>query len=171
MNNFDLGGQLIRVGPCVVPPSMHQLNTVIVNNPSSALTGAKRVAEMLKNMKREKEEEKIRKAVENGAPPPPPTLADQEGIGIGKHGSTRNMVMQKLMRSQQTRVICLRNMIGADEIDDALEGEVTEECSNYGKVEKVVIYQEKQSELPGAETVVKIFVEYDHPTGVEKELS
>ena len=24
MNNFDLGGQLIRVGPCVVPPSMHQ---------------------------------------------------------------------------------------------------------------------------------------------------
>ena len=75
------------------------------------MTGAKRVAEMLKNMKREKEEEKIRKAVENGAPPPPPTLADQEGLGIGKHGSTRNMVMQKLMRSQQTRVICLRNRV------------------------------------------------------------
>ena len=32
----------------------------------------------------------------------------------------------------------------ADEIDDALEGEVTEECSNYGQVEKVVVYQEKQ---------------------------
>ena len=45
---------------------------------------------------------------------------------------------------------------------------MTEECSNYGQVEKVVIYQEKQSDLPGAETVVKIFVQYSDPTGVEK---
>ena len=28
MNGFDLGGQLIRVGPCVVPPSMHNLTTI-----------------------------------------------------------------------------------------------------------------------------------------------
>jgi len=28
MNGFDLGGQLIRVGPCVVPPSMHNLSAV-----------------------------------------------------------------------------------------------------------------------------------------------
>merc|ERR1712168_431248 len=70
MNNFDLGGQLIRVGPCVVPPSMHQLNTVVnVNNPSGALTGAKRVAEMLKNMKKVKEEERIKKEVQDGTKP------------------------------------------------------------------------------------------------------
>ena len=91
---------------------MHQLNTVVVNNPSSALTGAKRVAEMLKNMKKEKEEERIKKEVETGAAPAPPaTIAEQESIGIGRMGTSRNLIMQKLMRSQQTRVICLRNMI------------------------------------------------------------
>lgn len=170
MNNFDLGGQLIRVGSCVVPPSMHQLNTVVnVNNPSGALTGAKRVAEMLKNMKKEKEDEKAKKEVQDGTKPAPPTsLAEQEGIGIGRVGQTRNLMMQKLMRSQQTRVICLRNMVGPDEIDAALEGEVTEECSNYGQVEKVVIYQEKQSADANAETIVKIFVQYTEPAGVGK---
>merc|ERR1719494_104670 len=141
---------------------MHQLNTVVnVNNPSGALTGAKRVAEMLKNMKKVKEEERIKKEVQDGTKPAPPTsLAEQEGIGIGRVGQTRNLMMQKLMRSQQTRVICLRNMVGPDEIDAALEGEVTEECSNYGQVEKVVIYQEKQSADVNAETIVKIFVQY-----------
>ena len=32
----------------------------------------------------------------------------------------------------------------------------------------MVIYQEKQSDLPEAETVVKIFVQYNDPIGVQK---
>merc|ERR1711990_337587 len=82
-------------------------------------------------------------------------------------GAQRNILMQKLMRSQRTKVICLRNMIGPDEVDEALEGEVTEECNNYGQVTKVVIYQEKQSDDPSAETIVKIFVQFTQPESVE----
>jgi len=38
----------------------------------------------------------------------------------------------------------LRNMVTVDDIDEDLEGEVTEECGKFGNVEKVIIYQEKQ---------------------------
>jgi splicing factor 45 len=32
-------------------------------------------------------------------------------------------------------------MVGPGEVDEDLEGEVSEECSKYGKVTKVVIYE------------------------------
>lgn len=54
----------------------------------------------------------------------------------------------------------LRNMVGPGDIDDHLEGEVTEECGKFGRVKRVVIYQERQGEEDGAEVVVKIFVEF-----------
>ena len=37
---------------------------------------------------------------------------------------------------------------------------VSEECSKYGEVNKVVIYTEKQGEEDSAEQIVKIFVEF-----------
>lgn len=54
----------------------------------------------------------------------------------------------------------MRNMVGAEDIDNDLESEVTEECGKYGNVRKVIIYQEKQSEEEDAEIIVKIFVEF-----------
>lgn len=54
----------------------------------------------------------------------------------------------------------LRNMVTAEEMDDDLEDEVTEECGKYGKVNRVIIYQEKQGEEVDAEIIVKIFVEF-----------
>lgn len=54
----------------------------------------------------------------------------------------------------------LRNMVGPDDIDDDLEGEVTEECGKFGQVKRVVIYQERQGEEDDAEVIVKIFVEF-----------
>lgn len=59
----------------------------------------------------------------------------------------------------------LKNMVGSDEVDEELENEVTDECSKYGKVEHVIIYQEKQSEDEDAEIIVKIFVEFSSPEG------
>ena len=38
----------------------------------------------------------------------------------------------------------LRNMVSADEVDEALEGEVTDECGKFGLVNRVIIYQERQ---------------------------
>lgn len=51
-------------------------------------------------------------------------------------------------------------MVGPEEVDDELELEVTEECGKYGSVNRVIIYQEKQSEEEDAEIIVKIFVEF-----------
>ena len=65
----------------------------------------------------------------------------------------------------QSRVMILRNMVGPQDLDEELESEVTDECGRYGNVERVIIYQEKQSEDDNAEVVVKIFVEFAQSSG------
>ena len=65
----------------------------------------------------------------------------------------------------QSRVIVLKNMVGADEVDNELETEVTEECGKYGVVKRVIIYQERQCEDDDAEILVKIFVEFTNLKG------
>ena len=59
----------------------------------------------------------------------------------------------------------LRNMVGPEDVDEDLESEVVDECSKYGNVNRVIIYQEKQSEDDDAEVLVKIFVEFSQPSG------
>ena len=53
----------------------------------------------------------------------------------------------------------------AEDLDEELEEEVTGECSKYGVVQRVVIYQEKQGVEEDAETIVKIFVMFSKPSG------
>lgn len=89
-----------------------------------------------------------------------------------KHGeselrsqSDRQIMMQKLesSRNQDSRVLCLRNMIQFDDLDDDFEDEVKEECeTKYGPVNEVLVYLEKQSEDEDAETIVKVFIEFTH---------
>ncbi|XP_068128733.1 splicing factor 45 isoform X2 [Hyperolius riggenbachi] len=57
-----------------------------------------------------------------------------------------------------TKVVLLRNMVGAGEVDEDLEAETKEECEKYGKVGKCVIF-----EIPGApdEDAVRIFLEFE----------
>ena len=59
----------------------------------------------------------------------------------------------------------LRNMVGPEDLDDDLESEVTDECGKFGHVNRVIIYQERQSEDADAEIVVKIFVEFSTQEG------
>ena len=61
---------------------------------------------------------------------------------------------------RESRVLCLKNMVASDDLDDQLQEEIEEECSKYGDVHNVLIYQERQSEDEDAEIVVKIFVEF-----------
>ena len=50
--------------------------------------------------------------------------------------------MKKLMRSEnQSVVVVLRNMVTPEEVDEDLQEEIEEECSKYGSVERVLIYQ------------------------------
>merc|ERR1712001_767477 len=78
--------------------------------------------------------------------------------------SARQMVMQKLMGArgevrgkEDSVVLLLKNMVGPDEVDEELHEEIQQECGKYGKVENVVIYQEKQDDSEEAEVHVKIF--------------
>ena len=48
---------------------------------------------------------------------------------MGAHGGLR-----------ESKVVCLRNMVGAEEVDESLEEEIEGECSKYGEVENVIIY-------------------------------
>ena len=59
----------------------------------------------------------------------------------------------------------LRNMVGVEDLDEDLEHEVTDECSKFGMVNRVVIYKEKQGEEDDAEVIVKIFVEFTATSG------
>eukprot|EP00061_Rhincodon_typus_P011248 g36129.t1 len=67
-------------------------------------------------------------------------------------------------------VMVLRNMVGPEDIDDDLEGEVTEECGKFGAVNRVIIYQEKQGEEEDAEVIVKIFVEFSLASEMHKAI-
>lgn len=87
------------------------------------------------------------------------SLQQQENVVI-KGSNARHMLMQKLMRKNESKVVVLRNMVDVADIDDELEAEVTEECGKYGSVNRVILYQERQSEEEDAEIIVKIFVEF-----------
>jgi len=100
----------------------------------------------------------------------PATLKQQEDMSIrGK--SARQMVMQRLMGARakmESTVLLLKNMVGPEDVDEELQTEIEEECNKYGKVENVLIYQERQSEEADAEVHVKIFVEFVMPDQVKK---
>ncbi|KAF1373167.1 hypothetical protein PFLUV_G00257500 [Perca fluviatilis] len=96
-------------------------------------------------------------------------LSDQEHMSISG-SSARHMVMQKLLRKSESTVMVLRNMVGPEDIDDDLEGEVTEECGKFGCVNRVIIYQEKQGEEEDADIIVKIFVEFSMASEMNKAI-
>ncbi|MPC09330.1 Poly(U)-binding-splicing factor PUF60 [Portunus trituberculatus] len=107
------------------------------------------------------QEELAKKLMEDNEPQ---TLQQQETMSI-KGQSARHLVMQKLMRKSESNVVILRNMVGAEEVDELLQEEITEECGRFGSVRHVIIYQEKQSDEEDAEVLVKIFVEFGSPSG------
>ncbi|XP_022694525.1 poly(U)-binding-splicing factor PUF60-like isoform X3 [Varroa jacobsoni] len=95
-------------------------------------------------------------------PLPSGDTEDPEGDVAIKGGGARLAMMRRLMRTK-TRdqcVMILRNMVGADEVDEDLEPEISEECGKFGTVNKVTIYNEKQGEEENAPVEVKIFVEF-----------
>lgn len=95
----------------------------------------------------------------------PQTLQQQENMSI-KGQSARHLVMQKLMRKVESRVVILRNMVAPEDVDETLQEEIQDECSKFGVVVRVIIYKERQSEDDeNAEVIVKIFVEFAEMNG------
>ncbi|CAK9142875.1 unnamed protein product [Ilex paraguariensis] len=66
-----------------------------------------------------------------------------------------------------TRVLLLTNMVGLGEVDDGLEGEVAEGCTQYGTVTRILIFEITEPNFPPDEAV-RIFVQYDTYDTVEE---
>ncbi|CRK94545.1 CLUMA_CG008047, isoform B [Clunio marinus] len=118
---------------------------------------------------KQKQEELQKKLMEEGEP----TLQQQESMSI-KGQNARHLVMQRLMRPRDSKVVILRNMVGPEEVDDALQEEIQDECSKFGAVEKVIIYKEKQTDNDGDDfddVIVKIFVEFSKTSEAEKAIA
>nr|ALD19903.1 poly-U-binding factor 60kDa [Stichopus monotuberculatus]ALD19904.1 poly-U-binding factor 60kDa [Stichopus monotuberculatus] len=145
-------GLITGVTPIPPIPTITVTSTgpIVVNQPATAVTA--QAAEKEDDTKKEQADQ-------------PQSLSEQENMTISGT-SARHMVMQRLQRNSQ--VIVLRNMVGVEDLDDELEGEVTEECGRYGIVNRVVIYQERQGEEEDAEIIVKIFVEFNSPDEATK---
>ncbi|KAG7234854.1 hypothetical protein INR49_003695 [Caranx melampygus] len=141
-----------------VLPQVGLVNPVLATPPTP-------MASLGSEVKR-KEEERQQEAQQDGAMEP---LSEQEHMSISG-SSARHMVMRKLLRKQESTVMVLRNMVGPDDIDDDLEGEVTEECGKFGKVKRVIIYQERQGEEDDADVIVKIFVEFSEAAEMNRAI-
>ncbi|KAA0723515.1 Poly(U)-binding-splicing factor PUF60-B [Triplophysa tibetana] len=90
--------------------------------------------------------------------------SELEKLSISPNGGKQTVVQSK------STVMVLRNMVGPEDIDDDLEGEVMEECGKYGAVNRVIIYQERQGENDDAEIIVKIFVEFSDADEMNKAI-
>lgn len=99
------------------------------------------------------------------------TLSQQEGNVSISGSSQRHLIMQKLMRKTESKVMVLNDMVSAKDMDEDLEGEVTEECGKFGRVTRVIIYQERQGEEEDADIIVKIFVEFEKSADCESAVS
>ncbi|XP_021418549.1 poly(U)-binding-splicing factor PUF60-like isoform X1 [Oncorhynchus nerka] len=156
---------------CVTPvrPNLPVLPQVGLVNPVLAsppvITNPAQINPSLQELQKKKQEEK--EMLQDGTGQE--MLSDQEHMSISG-SSARHMVMQKLLRKSESTVMVLRNMVGPEDIDDDLEGEVTEECGKFGAVNRVIIYQEKQGEEEDAEIIVKIFVEFSMVSEMNKAI-
>ncbi|XP_077410317.1 poly(U)-binding-splicing factor PUF60-like isoform X2 [Vanacampus margaritifer] len=152
--------------PIPVLPQVGLVNPVLASPPvlsSQALVAAAAAAAGQLQEKKEEKEEMQQDGTGQEM------LSDQEHMSISG-SSARHMVMQKLLRKSESTVMVLRNMVGPEDIDDALEGEVTEECGKFGSVNRVIIYQEKQGEEEDADIIVKIFVEFSMASEMNKAI-
>lgn len=142
MNLFDLGGQNLRVGRGIGPLPP----TLQGNNLASNLIGVPSTP-------------KLEPIVETK--PQIPT------IPVSALSTPPVATVVPTVSS----VIKLGNMVNDDEVDEDLERDVTEECSKYGTVEKVVIYKEKQGEKDIDPCIVKIFVKFTGPPAAQNAIN
>jgi hypothetical protein len=64
------------------------------------------------------------------------------------------------IRGTPSRVVLLKNMVGPGEVDEDLEDEVGNECTKYGEVQRVLIFEVTEANFPVHEAV-RIFVQFD----------
>ncbi|CAL7938287.1 unnamed protein product [Xylocopa violacea] len=154
--------------PVVIPPPAVVAPTIVGTPviPVTTTTNPDIMRRAQEQAAHQKQQEELQKKLLEETEPQ--TLQQQENMSI-KGQSARHLVMQKLMRKVESRVVILRNMVAPEDVDESLQEEIQDECSKFGVVERVIIYNERQSEDDeDAEVIVKIFVEFSQMSEAER---
>ncbi|XP_033324742.1 poly(U)-binding-splicing factor hfp isoform X2 [Megalopta genalis] len=154
--------------PVVIPPPAVVAPTIVGTPviPVTTTTNSDIMRRAQEQAAHQKQQEELQKKLLEETEPQ--TLQQQENMSI-KGQSARHLVMQKLMRKVESRVVILRNMVAPEDVDESLQEEIQDECSKFGVVERVIIYNERQSEDDeDAEVIVKIFVEFSQMSEAER---
>lgn len=152
--------------PGALPPVVLQqshIATSVTTASSISLTDTQTAHVTTEELVKQKQEELQKKLMDEGEP----TLQQQESMSI-KGQNARHLVMQRLMRPRDSKVVILSNMVGPEDVDETLQEEIQDECSKFGAVNKVIIYKEKQTDNDDDDfddVIVKIFVEFSMSSG------
>ena len=65
-----------------------------------------------------------------------------------------------------SRVIMLTNIVAPGQVDESLDEEVGEECSKYGDVENILIFEVTDPQYP-PDQAVRIFVQFENQKAAE----
>lgn len=96
------------------------------------------------------------------------TAAPPLGVPSSQQAARPALPADPEQEAAPTRVLLLRNMVGPGEVDDALDGEVKQECgAKYGAVAQCVIF-EVRSESIRPEARVRIFVQFAELAGAQR---
>ena len=97
-------------------------------------------------------------------PPPPPPPAALAGVAAGVVPEAKK-TGAVTFRGRPSRVLLMKNMVGPGEVDEDLVNEIGEECSKYGEVAKVSIFEVKDV---ADEEAVRIFVKFQKQAAAMK---
>ena len=78
------------------------------------------------------------------------SIAKADAAKLSSVTNNRLEIMQKLQEArsnQESSVVCLKNMVDAEDVDDDLQEEVKEECSSFGVVKRVAVHQDPQKKV------------------------
>eukprot|EP00049_Salpingoeca_infusionum_P006605 m.109137 g.109137 ORF g.109137 m.109137 type:complete len:451 (+) comp13365_c0_seq1:78-1430(+) len=148
LNNFELGGQFLRVCRAMSDPDeIAAFATVTAPQGPAPVAQAFKMAQAVAPAEGTKT-----------------TLHHEENISIS--GSTqRYLIMQKLAEARtggEACIVRLKNMLTVGEIDEEFEADVKDECSKHGKVTGVSVLVNPADASPSSMALV--YVTYDDVT-------
>jgi splicing factor 45 len=88
--------------------------------------------------------------------PPVSVKEEDEAVAIAEAEQKKESTLAEILRNP-SNILLLKNMVAPGEVDDDLEPEVKEECSKYGQVNNVTVFQ--MPDMDG-EDAIRIFVEF-----------